>query len=329
MDTPLISLFVAHDAPDGDLEFARQIGADRVYTWVPIDRIDRESIASIRARVEDHGLELYNVGCIALGKNHAIHLGLPEREEAVERFGEFVTNLGLERIGVTTFTWEPDQVWSSSPSASRGARSRSVQLSELTARQITHGRQYEREELWDNFAWFIDRMTPALKHAGVRLALHPNDPPSAEPLGGVPCLINGIDEYARAFEHAPPDILGMEFCCGCWLEGRDTFGDPAASIRRFCREGRVLIVHFRNVSASLPNFTETFLDNGYGDMYSILKALVEEGYGGTITPDHVPQLAEPYGRGASMAYAVGYMRALIERWIADVEATAGTARASS
>ena len=105
----------------------------------------------------------------------------------------------------------------------------------------------------------------------------------------------------------------MEFCCGCWLEGGDTFGDPAKSISRFVREDRVLIVHFRNVSAPLPRFTETFLDNGYGHMETIIDALFDEGYRGTVTPDHVPNLVEPYGRGASMAYAAGYIRALLQR----------------
>jgi mannonate dehydratase len=105
----------------------------------------------------------------------------------------------------------------------------------------------------------------------------------------------------------------MEFCVGCWLEGGEAFGNMLDAIRRFREEGRIFIVHFRNVSAPLPRFAETFLDNGYMDMYQVMRVFVETGYNGTITLDHTPVLADGYGRGAATAYAIGYMRALIER----------------
>lgn len=312
MTQPRISIHVRHDAPDAELRFARQLGADCVYTWVPLDATDVESLTAFRRRVEDHELTLYNAGCIALGKNDRIHLNLPGRADEIARFQEFITNLGEAGIGVTTFTWEPDGVWSSSPGISRDATARVVDLDELTARPNTHDREYGRDELWDNFEYFIERLEPTLRASGVRLALHPNDPPTDRSLGGIPCLIYSLESYERAFSFAPADVLGMELCCGCWLEGRDTLGDPAAAVERFVPEDRVLIVHFRNVSSPLPEFTETFLDNGYGDMSRITRALCREHYAGTVTPDHVPRLVAPYGDGASFAYAVGYIKALLQ-----------------
>jgi mannonate dehydratase len=188
-----------------------------------------------------------------------------------------------------------------------------VDLEELARHPYTHGRAYSEEELWDNFSYFVARMMPVAEDAGVRLALHPNDPPAHVPLGGVPCLIRSIDAYRRAFQMANSPALGMEFCMGCWLEGGEGFGDILEGIREFQADGRILIVHFRNVSAPLPVFEETFLDNGYFDMYRIMRTLVETGYAGTVTYDHTPHFPAEYDRGSGPAYAMGYMHALIDR----------------
>jgi mannonate dehydratase len=197
-----------------------------------------------------------------------------------------------------------------------------VDLDEMLQRPFTHGRAYSEDEIWDNYTYFIRQMMPVCAEAGVRLALHPNDPPSPQPLGGIPCLIHSFDTYKRAFAIADSvgtgqAALGMEFCCGCWLEGGAGFGDIFEGIRTFTAEDRILIVHFRNVTAPLPVFTETFLDNGYADMYAIMKTFVQAGYRGTMILDHSPKFAGEYAKGGGTAYALGYMRALMERALAE------------
>ena len=191
-------------------------------------------------------------------------------------------------------------------------------MAELDARPLTHGREYGEDEIWANFAYFMERLIPVAEEAGVRLALHPNDPPVPK-LGGVPCLIQSWDSYKRAFDVAGSRALGMEFCCGCWLEGGTAgFGDILDGIRWCAEQDRILLVHFRNISSPLPAFTETFLDNGYMDMYQIMRVLVETGYGNTVTLDHTPIMEPALGRGTGTAYAIGYMRALRERAEAEV-----------
>ncbi len=101
------------------------------------------------------------------------------------------------------------------------------------------------------------------EEAGVRMALHPNDPPATGKLGGIPCLIHSFETYKRAFAVANSPALGMEFCTGCWLEGGPASGDLLEGIRTFHADNRILLVHFRNVTSPLPHFLETFLDNGY------------------------------------------------------------------
>jgi mannonate dehydratase len=113
----------------------------------------------------------------------------------------------------------------------------------------------------------------------------------------------------------------MEFCVGCALEGGEAFGDLLQAIHHFNNEGRIIIVNFRNISSPLPRFTETFLDNGYMDMYPVMKAFVEVGYQGIMILDHTPKFSRSPSRDPERAYAIGYMRALLER--AEAELNAG------
>jgi len=309
-----LSLPASAEATKSELAFARQLGAEAIYIWVRPEQRNYPFLRDLRAKVEDAGLELYMVGSMAVGKSPRIHLALPGRDEDIAAYQAFIRDLGKAGIHVTTFTWEPDQVWSSEPGETRTARTRRVDLDELAKRPFTHGRAYSEEELWDNFRYFMERMIPVCEDAGVRMALHPNDPPVYVPLGGVPCLIKNIDAYRKAFQIADSPALGMEFCVGCWLEGGDKgFGNVLEGIREFQADGRILIVHFRNVSSPLPVFDETFLDNGYMDMYKIMKTLVETGYAGTVTYDHTPHFPAEYERGTGQAYAMGYIHALIDR----------------
>ncbi len=318
MVKPRLSLAVKSDPSTEDLLFARQLGADCVYTWVGGNQRNYVYLSNLRHRVEDAGLTLYNVGNFEVAKSDKIHLALPGRDDVIAKFQEFVTDLGRAGIYVTTFTWEPTKVWSSEPGECRGAVTRRVDLNEMLQRPFTHGREYSETEIWDNFSYFMERILPIAEEAGVRLALHPNDPPAPK-YGGIPSLIHSFESYKRAFAVADSDYLGMEFCTGCWLEGgSEGFGDILEGVRTFVEQDRILLMHFRNVSSPLPVFIETFLDNGYMDMYQIMKTLYEGGYGNTVTLDHTPKFAGEYAKGAGPAYAVGYMKALMQRAEADL-----------
>ena len=308
-----LSAVISNDPTEEEMVFLRQLGLDYCYTWVTPEQSNYEYLARLKDRVAATGLTLYNAGNYTIGKSHRIHLGLPGRDEDIEKFQNLLRDLSRVGIYTTTFTWEPDKVWSSEPRENRGAQARYVNVDELKNVPFTHEREYSLDELWENFTYFMEQIIPVSEETGVRLALHPNDPPT-DSLGGVPCLINSWERYNRAYEIANSPNLGMEFCTGCWLEGgKDGFGDMLAAIRQFVNDGRVFIVHFRNTTSPQPEFTETFLDNGYFDMYQAMKAFVESGYDGTMILDHTPKFVGGYHQGGGTAYAIGYMRALIER----------------
>ncbi len=311
-----VSMAISPEPSDDQLLFAKQLDMDCVYTWVGDHQRNYHFLSNLKKRMDDAGLNLYNVGNFSVGKCDKIHLALPGRDEKIAEFKDFIRNLGKAGIHTTTFTWEASNVWSSEPGESRWARARRVDLDEMRKRPFTHEREYSIDELWDNFTYFIKEIIPVAEKSGVRLALHPNDPPT-ESLGGIPCLIKSFDDYKKAFEIADSTNLGMEFCTGCWLEGGDDFGDMLEAIRYFHKDRRIFIVHFRNVSSPLPNFIETFLDDGYMDMYKVMKTFFDVDYDGTITLDHTPQFAGAYAQGGGIAYATGYMRALMERALSE------------
>ena len=310
---PNFSLKIPPDAGPTLLRFVRQLGLTHVYTWISEEQRNREYLSRLAERIHAAGLTLYNVGNMDVAKSPAIHLGLPDRDRRIDQFQTFLEDLSAVGVRYTTFTWEPDQVWSTGRTHVRESSARTVDQAKLGAQPNTHAREYSRDELWENFEYFIERMIPAAESTSVSLALHPNDPPM-ESIAGIPCLIRSGDDYRRAFEIAGSAHLGMEFCTGCWLEGGPAFGNITAALEEFTHAGRVFIVHFRNVSAPLPQFTETFLDNGYHDMYELMRILHQADYHGSISLDHTPRFFEdpdyPY---AESAYAIAYMRALSER----------------
>jgi mannonate dehydratase len=184
-------------------------------------------------------------------------------------------------------------------------------MAEIAARPNDYDRVFTEEEVWDNFAYFLAGVSPVMKECGVRMALHPNDPPVPS-LCGVGSLIWNMDGYRRAIALDRDGVVGVKMCIGCWLEGGDRFGDVLSDIRELQAGNRIVCVHFRNVSSTLPDFEETLCEDGYADMYAIMKELVRSGYEGTISIDHAfAGYPEMGGMVGSFAYPTGYMKGLL------------------
>jgi mannonate dehydratase len=177
---------------------------------------------------------------------------------------------------------------------------------------LTHGRVYSQEEIWENFIYFIRQVAPVAEEAGVRIGIHPDDPPVPD-LGGIPrCIFSSYEGYHRALEIADSPNVGMCLCVGCWLEGGEGMGkNVLETIRYFGEQKKLFKVHLRNIDQPLPHFVETFLDNGYYDMYPVIRALREVEFDGVLIPDHIPGMAND--RRVATAYSIGYMKALVER----------------
>jgi mannonate dehydratase len=163
-------------------------------------------------------------------------------------------------------------------------------------------------ELWERLAWFLGELVPVAEAAGVRLAAHPDDPP-VERLRGSARLVNSHEKYGRLLAFRPSRANALEFCIGSLQEMAG--GDIYQTTRRFAREGSIAYVHFRNVRGKVPNYVESFVDDGDVDMAEIVRVLRDENFDGVMVPDHVPEPDCPAPWHAGHAYTVGYMRALV------------------
>jgi mannonate dehydratase len=134
-------------------------------------------------------------------------------------------------------------------------------------------------------------------------------------MNGVAKVFTNYDGIKRADEIAGHSkYWGLTFCVGTWAEGGDKMGkDVFGMIQDFGARGKIFAVHFRNVSSPLPSFHETFQDDGYLDMYQVMKALRQVRCAASLIPDHYPALVGDTNRRIANAYCIAYMRALLRR----------------
>ncbi len=305
-----------------DLEFAQQLGIEYVCLWTDGEHANYDYFMSRREIYEEAGIKIYGFGNGDVHNQDAIVLNLPNRDAKVEQYKRYIRDLGRAGIPYTTYAHMGNGIWSTERETTRGgAPARGFDLASaeeghwggrLYRMPLTHGRAYSEDEIWDNFAHFIGEVAPVAEEAGVRIGIHPDDPPQPE-LGGIPrCIFSSFDGYYRAMEIADSPNVGLCFCIGCWLEGGSLMGRGVEdSLRHFGEQGKVFKVHYRNVDQPLPHFVETFIDNGYFDMYQAARVLEETGFYGVMIPDHIPEMA---GDGRiGYAYSIAYMKAHADR----------------
>ncbi len=316
-----------------NMTYLKQLGV----TWVSLaatpETATAEGFRRMRQEWEGAGFKVYNIGS-GVGPSGSLHnmpevtLNLPGRDNKIEEYLNYIRYLGKAGIPYTTYAHMGNGIWSSGRvMTARGYEARDMDVTspdwkgswagKVYSGPLSHGRVFSPDEIWDNYTYFIRKVVPVAEEAGVRIGIHPDDPP-VPVLAGVPrCIFSSFDGYRRALEIADSPNVGMCLCVGCWLEGGQRMGrDPVETIRYFGSRNKLFKVHFRNVTAPLPHSTETLLDDGYYDMYRVMKSLVEVKFDGIVIPDHIPGVGNPpsgqpqTGPNAGLAYLIAYMRAL-------------------
>jgi mannonate dehydratase len=250
-----------------------------------------------------------------------VTLNLPGRDKKIEEYKQYLRNLGKAGIHYTTYAHMGNGIWSSRtdpPATTRGgaparafhqANAKGYWIDKVYEGTLTHGRKYSKEEIWDNYTYFIRQVVPVAEEAGVRIGIHPDDPPVPE-LGGIPrCIFGNFNGYVKALEIANSPNVGVCLCCGTWMEGGEHMGKNVFdAAREFAKMGKLWKIHFRNVTAPIPDFVETFVDDGYTDMKRLMRTLVDVDFRGILIADHVPGMVGD--RRTGWAYSIGYIRAL-------------------
>ncbi len=323
-----VSLQIPTNASDEDLQFAQQLGVGYVNIPTGGRKATLENFVRLRQRVEAARLKVWNIGNSNVHNMPEVTLNLPGRAQKIEEYKNYLRNLARAGIFYTTYAHMGNGIWSSARETTRGgALARAFDLEKnptghwvgkVFKGPLTHGRHYRQEELWENYTYFIRQVVPVAEELGMRIGIHPDDPPVPE-LGGVPrCIFGNFAGYTRALEIADSPNIGVCLCAGTWMEGGQQMGkDVFEAARAFARMDKLWKIHFRNVSGPIPHFVETFVDSGYTDMCKLMKTLYEVDFRGAVIADHVPVMVG--GSRTAWAYSIGYIKGLL----AAVEAEKG------
>lgn len=315
-NTKLAHRLNARGITDDDLLFLKQIGMRWVRLEFGVEPTPFEILRATQQRFARYGIRIFS-GVHYAYRSLKVQLGQPGRDQDIETYRTFLRDLGKLDIPVASYDFHPANTYTTNQVERRGYLTREFSTDDFRKKveKQQFEREYSAEEIWANYTYFFKAVLPVAEEAGVKLALHPDDPPLAK-MNGVAKLFTHYDGYRRAEQIAGNSRhWGLTFCVGTWSEGGKEMGkDVFEMIRDFGGRGKIFEVHFRNVSSPLPHFVETFPDDGYMDMYQVMKALRQVHFSGAVEPDHVPQLAGDSGlRRAGTAYCIAYMRALLRR----------------
>jgi len=307
---------VSARASDDDLLFLKQIGLRWARVEFGEEETPFETIRATQARFAKQGIRIYS-GVQYSYRSRRVQLGQPGRDKDIDAYCGFLRNLGKLEIPVASYDVHPGNTYTTNMVQRRGYTSREFDLNDFRTRveKQMFEREYSADDIWANYTYLMKAILPVAEEAKVKLALHPDDPPLVK-MNGVAKVLTHYDGYHRAEQISGGSrYWGLTFCVGTWSEGGDKMGkDVFEMIRDFGGRGKLFEVHFRNVTSPLPHFVETFPDDGYQDMYKVMKTLREVRFDGAAEPDHVPQLAGDTGmHRAGTAYCIASMRGMLRR----------------
>jgi mannonate dehydratase len=237
--------------------------------------------------------------------------GLPGRDEEIATVCTLLVNMGKLGVPAWCYEWMTDFNWlrTNMATPSRGGSVvTSFNAADLPAGETEYGAISE-EALWTHLEYFLDKVLPVAERAGVKLAMHPDDPPLS-PIRGVGRIMRSVENFRRLVDMRKSPVNGVTLCQGNFtLMTKDL---PAA-IRGFGE--KIFFVHFRDVRGVPAKFEETWHDAGQTDMLACMRAYRDIGFNGVLRPDHVPTVEGDSNENAGYSsfgrlYAIGYIRGL-------------------
>ncbi len=292
------------------LNYIKQIqGVSGVVTAVydvPVGEVwMTEKLEEQKKLCNENGLELEVIESIPVHED--IKLGRPTRDKYIEAYKQNLRNCASVGVKCVCYNFMPVFDWLRTNlfyKHSDGATSlsyseedfqkldprnlhlpgwdESYKSDELNAlldayKGVTH------EKLFENLAYFLEKIMPVCDETGINMAIHPDDPPWD--VFGLPRIICKEEDYERLFERVPDIHNGITFCTGSLGAGR--FNDLPYLAAKYAKR-----IHFAHLRQLKYNGDVDFYENGHQtacgnvDVYAIVKALVENGFDGYVRPDH-------------------------------------------
>jgi len=309
--------------PDRTWILAKQIGVSDAVTKIP--RFDKAAsdmppwgfmqLLHLKNRFEDFGL------CLTVLEGdqipmRRIKLGLPGRDEDIEQFQHLLRNMGKIGIRTLCYNFMAQFGWLRTSTTTRtrgGAITSSFDYELIQKGPLTEAGIIGQDAMWDNLTYFLKAVVPVAEEAGVKMALHPDDPPVPS-IRGISRILSSVDLIKRALNVVASPNSGLTFCQANF----SAMGEDIPNlINHFGQEGKIFFVHFRDVRGRALHFEETFIDDGQTDMASAMQCYYEVGFDGPMRPDHVPTMEGeendmPGYKTLGRLFAIGYIKGLMD-----------------
>ncbi len=303
------------------IRLARQIGITHaIVKLVPtLCHLSRKQYAEALAKVK---ADLNAAGMIFAGvESHPvpaerIKLGLAGRDEEIENYIEVIRVLAGLGVPLLCYNWMAGLGWyrTRSDVPDRGG----ALVTEFDHREAEKGGLTEwgtvsEQAVWQNLEYFLKAVMPVAEEVGMKLALHPDDPPLS-PLRGIGRILTNANAFRRVLAMYPSRLNGIAFCQANFrLMGEDI----VALAQEWGAQKKIFFIHLRDVVGTRENFRETFHDNCPVDLSQMLRIYHEIGFEGPIRPDHAPTLDgedndRPGYAVAGKIFAVGYMKGAMD-----------------
>ncbi|MFP4068686.1 MAG: mannonate dehydratase [Opitutales bacterium] len=286
-----------------------------------------EELAALKQRFAEAGLKLEAIENFDPAHWHDVLLDGPKKAEQLEGLKTMVRNVGRAGIPVIGYNFSLAGVAGRKKGPVARGEAEAVYMDAPEDKPIPKGMVWNmiydpeapdepqpaasHEALWGRVRDFLEAVLPVAEEAGVRLAAHPDDPPLPT-VRGQPRLVHRPELYEKLFDLRPSPANGAELCLGTLAEMAEGI-DLYEAVDRISRAGKIGYIHFRNVAGKVPHYRETFVDDGEIDMHRVIAILRRNGFDGVLIPDHTPAMTCDAPWHAGMAYACGYMRALLEQ----------------
>lgn len=292
-----------------------------------------EELRALRERIDADGLAIDGLENVPLEHFWKIQRGVPGRDEQIDNYCRTLRNMAAVGIDLLGYHFLPTFVWRTSMAeAGRGGAlvtgfdlEKAALGNALASYRLTPTDPLDepigKDQMWANHQYFLDAVLPVAEEVGVRLALHPDDPPVDQPLGGAARIFTSPASLAAAYVQADRSpSWGLNLCLGTVSEmaGEEAINEV---IETLGRAGAIFSVHVRDVKGSVPCFTECFLGEGNFNPGRVIRRLHEVGFDGFLIDDHVPAMvgdpdtwldtsSEAYcSRGR--AHAIGYLQGVL------------------
>ena len=243
-------------------------------------------------------------------------LGLPGRDEEIDTVIDLLTNMGKLGIRVWCYEWMPVMNWlrtSSTIQARGGALVTGYDHELMKDAPLTEYGEVSEEQLWENLEYFLKATLPAAEKAGVKMSMHPDDPPLS-PIRGLGRIMRSVENYQRLIDLVDSPCNTITMCQGNFTLMTE---DLPSVIRDFGAQDKITFVHFRDVQGTVTKYQETFHDEGKTNMLACMEAYRDIGFDGVLRPDHVPTMEGDSNERAGYSsigrlYAIGYIKGLRE-----------------